>query len=332
VKHFDDFHEDQFDFHAYCVRKVTLRAYTEVLRFEDQLWGEQYYFTAAKGIIGVYLHLYDNPAIMEKQKEPDYSQMNAAQRKKEKAVARKKKIQAEKKEAERLAKEAEANEESEEKDENGGQKKKGKSSPVDEDPNGKELLMKDPLEEAKNYSSILAKYAPKRFETWTSQYDVSIRRKKLLLALQAIFKMRCIDPENSEYFARLVDFALKLPTFGDIPDSVRSVATEESAALLNQKSVGDFVSGAADHARQGNQASLTTRVAIAHALVKTNPSSVKAAASLIVDGGLSSRGASVDNCRSALNALKEFGADAQEAKNKWIVAVKERFPLITDLS
>ena len=65
VKHFDDFHEDQFDFHAYCVRKVTLRAYTEVLRFEDNLWGEDYYFTAAEGIIRIYLHLHDNPSIME---------------------------------------------------------------------------------------------------------------------------------------------------------------------------------------------------------------------------------------------------------------------------
>jgi N-alpha-acetyltransferase 15/16, NatA auxiliary subunit len=31
-KHFADFAEDQFDFHTYCVRKMTLRAYVEVLR------------------------------------------------------------------------------------------------------------------------------------------------------------------------------------------------------------------------------------------------------------------------------------------------------------
>lgn len=27
-KHFDDFVEDQFDFHSYCLRKLTLRSYT----------------------------------------------------------------------------------------------------------------------------------------------------------------------------------------------------------------------------------------------------------------------------------------------------------------
>lgn len=31
-KHFADFAEDQFDFHGYCVRKGTLRAYVDVLR------------------------------------------------------------------------------------------------------------------------------------------------------------------------------------------------------------------------------------------------------------------------------------------------------------
>ena len=32
VRHFGDFAEDQFDFHSYCVRKMTLRAYVAMLR------------------------------------------------------------------------------------------------------------------------------------------------------------------------------------------------------------------------------------------------------------------------------------------------------------
>jgi len=31
-KHFQEFIEDQFDFHTYCIRKMTLRAYVEILR------------------------------------------------------------------------------------------------------------------------------------------------------------------------------------------------------------------------------------------------------------------------------------------------------------
>jgi len=29
-KHFADFDEDQFDFHSYCIRKMTLRAYVRL--------------------------------------------------------------------------------------------------------------------------------------------------------------------------------------------------------------------------------------------------------------------------------------------------------------
>ena len=43
VKHFDDFQEDQFDFHAYCVRKMTLRAYVQMLRMEDCIYQNIFY-------------------------------------------------------------------------------------------------------------------------------------------------------------------------------------------------------------------------------------------------------------------------------------------------
>lgn len=32
-KHYADITEDQFDFHSYCLRKMTLRAYIEMLKF-----------------------------------------------------------------------------------------------------------------------------------------------------------------------------------------------------------------------------------------------------------------------------------------------------------
>jgi len=43
VKHFDDFVEDQFDFHAYCVRKMTLRAYVQMLRMENTIHENIFY-------------------------------------------------------------------------------------------------------------------------------------------------------------------------------------------------------------------------------------------------------------------------------------------------
>lgn len=183
VKHFEDFHEDQFDFHSYCVRKVTLRAYLDVLRYEDHIWGEEYYRRAAESIIRIYLHLYDNPSIAAGEQEPDYSKMTAAQKKKAKAVARKKKKAAEKKAEETAEKQKEL-----EAKENGNKAKKGTSeAEKDTDPDGKELMLKDPLEEANKYSVMLAAHAPGQLSTWMLRYDVAIRRGKALIAMQVCF-------------------------------------------------------------------------------------------------------------------------------------------------
>jgi peptide alpha-N-acetyltransferase len=183
-----------------------------VLRFEDKLYGEPYYCEAAAGIIRIYLHLFENPSIDESA-EPDYSNMNAAERRKprrspvEEDVAAKKEVQEEEKEKEAVIA---ANGDNKKENQKGG-----KPAIVEEDPFGKELLKKDPLEEAKKYSSILASYAPKTLETWILHYDVSIRRKKPLMALQALHKARSIDPESCELFSRVVDFAGKMDGFSE---------------------------------------------------------------------------------------------------------------------
>ena len=162
---------------------MTLRAYLDVLRYEDHVWGEEYYRCAAESTIRIYLHLYDNPSITAGEQEPDYSKMTAAQKKKAKAVARKKKKVTEKKAVEA----AEKQKEQETKD-NGNKAKKGMSeAEKDTDPDGKELMLKDPLEEANKYSVILAAHAPGRLSTWMLRYDVAIRRGKALIAMQVWF-------------------------------------------------------------------------------------------------------------------------------------------------
>lgn len=60
-KHFEDFQEDQFDFHTYCLRKMTLRTYVEMLHMEDEVYHHMYYSKAAWGSIQAYLLLLDQP-------------------------------------------------------------------------------------------------------------------------------------------------------------------------------------------------------------------------------------------------------------------------------
>ena len=90
-KHFLDFCEDQFDFHGYCLRKVTLRAYVQLLRMQDKLRGHHLFCRAARAAIRCYLVLADkpDPAAVAAQLEVDYAAMTPAARKKAKAAARK---------------------------------------------------------------------------------------------------------------------------------------------------------------------------------------------------------------------------------------------------
>lgn len=52
-RHYSEIIEDQFDFHTYCMRKMTLRAYVGLLRLEDVLRRHPFYFKAAKCAIEV---------------------------------------------------------------------------------------------------------------------------------------------------------------------------------------------------------------------------------------------------------------------------------------
>lgn len=326
-KHFEDFHEDQFDFHTYCVRKVTLRAYTDVLRWEENLWGHEFYGLAAQGIIQNYIQIVDTPPAADDGIEPDYSNMTSAERKKAKAIARKKKKAAEKKAIkaveQKATKETNTN----------NSKKTGKTAViVDKDPNGEELLKLDPLEQAKKYVATLVKNAPNRFMTWILQYDVSIRRGKTLMALQALFKAKSIDATNSELFSRIVDFAQRqLPTEGG-NDAVKEVLLSEKNTLLGGKPINDVVSDAASNAKADPLTCLTMRIEVAKALVSVKLGSVTDACLIIINGGMNCRGVTIENCKKAIKCLDQFGEAAAGSKSKWLSLVKEKFPFALDIA
>ncbi len=61
MQHFSEIMEDQFDFHTYCMRKMTLRSYVDLLRLEDVLRGHKFYERAATCAIHTYLRLHDKP-------------------------------------------------------------------------------------------------------------------------------------------------------------------------------------------------------------------------------------------------------------------------------
>lgn len=65
VTHFFEFVDDQLDFHAYSIRKQTLRSYIDIVLAYTKLRGHAFYVKAAKGAIRTYLTIYKGGAAAE---------------------------------------------------------------------------------------------------------------------------------------------------------------------------------------------------------------------------------------------------------------------------
>merc|ERR1712216_49963 len=191
-KHFTDFGEDQFDFHSYCMRKMTLRTYIAMLRNQDVIRSNKNFMKAASSVIKAYLELHKCP---EAAVEDEFAGMD--EKEKKKAKAKKAKAEAEAKAA---------------KDKKGGKKgaaeqpnsKKKKNE--DEDPDGAELLKKDPLQECVGYVQNLRKFLPKALKTHILAYDVYSVMGKPLAMLQALNAAVKIDALAPEVHLRVCEF------------------------------------------------------------------------------------------------------------------------------
>ncbi|GAA5916478.1 hypothetical protein JCM5296_005897 [Sporobolomyces johnsonii] len=199
---FQEIEEDQYDFHAYCMRKSTLRAYVEMLRFEDKVRDHARFAAAAKGAIEIYTKMHDDPSAFSTAKSLSNGNGHVEEEerlKKEEEEEKKKKEQEEKAKAE---KEAAA-----EKDKSGKEKKKDKGKGkdkdnkadkkdepeeeppaplnvyVDTDPQGLKLLATEtPLDDALKFLKPLERARPREVQTWVLSFEVALRRGGLILS------------------------------------------------------------------------------------------------------------------------------------------------------
>ncbi|KAK9474672.1 NMDA receptor-regulated protein 1-domain-containing protein [Dipodascopsis tothii] len=92
----DEWVMEQFDFHQYCARRGTVRAYIELMRSLDSIYAHPYYRRAAKDIIDIYVGLHDRPRAAERQAE--LAGLDEAERKKAIKKAKRDRAKAAKKE------------------------------------------------------------------------------------------------------------------------------------------------------------------------------------------------------------------------------------------
>jgi len=225
-KHFSDIAEDQFDFHNYCLRKTTLKAYVAMLRMQERLYSHKFYRRAAKDAIRIYVELFDMKARGEKvgaaadEDEGKEEEMSAADKKKLKMKKKR---------------EAKAKEEKE----NKGAAPGAKPKKVDDDPDGEKLVAQDPMVEANKLIKTLLLYCTNDGATHICTYDVSIRQGKLLHCLQALIRLWELSGYDNLYYklvSPLAHFCFVADLeHKDTPDVVRQVILSEMAPIVGAR-------------------------------------------------------------------------------------------------
>ncbi|CAI4230760.1 unnamed protein product [Auanema sp. JU1783] len=181
-QHFVNMVEDQFDFHTYCLRKMTLCAYVQLLKMEDVLRNHEYYYQAAKLAIKIYLRMIDRP-----------QDMNGDQIEEGMSAAEKKRLK------KKLKKEREREEEAKKNDK--------KKDEVQFDP-AVLLNPADPLEEAAKFAQSLHMLGCNHVSGYALCFEVYFKKGKSLLMLKCIREAAKLDKDHPLLHICRVKYAL----------------------------------------------------------------------------------------------------------------------------
>lgn len=214
--YFSEVTEDQFDFHTYCMRKMTLRSYIRLLRMEDVLRSHKFYFSAAETAIKIYLKLHDEPLVegIKTSKNNETNELSASELKKlkskERKAAAKQQHNSKHGNTKAHAGDSESDRQSSgkpNKTSNEQQVSQKQSQNTDSVANCAEAGAldpgvlehpKDPLEKASRFLKPLITLATERIDTHLLAFEVYRRKEKLLLMLQSVKRAQKLDPYHPE--------------------------------------------------------------------------------------------------------------------------------------
>lgn len=301
-RHFTEIIEDQFDFHTYCMRKMTLRAYVGLLRLEDILRNHPFYFKTAHIAIEIYLYLYDHPqSEIEKDKSLDTENLTPSElkklRNKRRKAQKKAEMEKEKQRAELEKKEHQ-------------NKNKGTDGEMD-GPKEEELIpeklvkTKDQLDQAVKFLKPLQQLAHDRIETHLLAYEIYSRKGKLLLMLQSIKRGHKLDPNHYLLHVCKMKFLQIVKHKTKLPECIQTVLTREMEPIYGNKDAKtlneEFLSK--------NSKSLPHLAAGGRIMYELDPSTKEKAIALATSLSNDLEGVTLQHCCDVLKAMchGEFG-------------------------
>uniref|UniRef100_A0A8D0EDR6 N-alpha-acetyltransferase 16, NatA auxiliary subunit n=1 Tax=Salvator merianae TaxID=96440 RepID=A0A8D0EDR6_SALMN len=237
-RHFFEITDDQFDFHTYCMRKMTLRAYVDLLRLEDILRKHAFYFKAARSAIEIYLKLHDNPLTNEsKEQEVNSENLSAKELKKmlskQRRAQKKAKLEEERKHAERERQQKNQKKKRDEEEEE-------TSGPKEELVPEKLERVDNPLEEAIKFLIPLKNLVANNIDTHLLAFEIYFRKGKFLLMLQSVKRAFAIDRNNPWLHECLIKFSKCVSDHSNLPEIVNKVLTQEMQKIFTSKDLESF--------------------------------------------------------------------------------------------
>ncbi|OAA53054.1 Alpha-acetyltransferase 15, NatA [Cordyceps fumosorosea ARSEF 2679] len=216
---FEVWQEDQFDFHGFSLRKGQIRAYVDMVRWEDHVFDHPFYTRAALDAISIYLNLSDKAAA-NANGEADSEAL----------LAQKKALKKAKREQQRL--ERDAAEKQARQDPNKAMGPDGEPKKTDEDPLGLALAATtDPLGAAMKLLFPMLDASPKSIQVQLAGFEVFMRREKYVLALRCLNAAIALDSSHPKLHPQIVTFAKKLKTASGLPAKVFEVLKAEFTAV-----------------------------------------------------------------------------------------------------
>lgn len=237
-RHFQEIIEDQFDFHSYCMRKMTLCSYVDMLRLEDRIKSHPFFFAAAQTALEVYLHLYDNPlSDAEVDAHASEENLTPSELKKLKSKQKKQQIKAQQEKEKQQQIEAKKKELSKQRaKEDGGEVEATNEEELHAD---KLERPENALEECTRFLKPLEEFASTYVETHVLAFEVYSRKNKPMLMLRAIKKLKQLAEKSSSLFAEskfhyaLCNFLIRYKKLKEgLNESIKAVIEREIGSLV----------------------------------------------------------------------------------------------------
>jgi peptide alpha-N-acetyltransferase len=170
---FEIWQEDQYDFHTFSLRKGQIRAYVDMIRWEDHLREHPFFSRAAISAAGIYIRLFDQAQLSHESltngvnggtEKQDTSPPKKGQKKARKEQQKQEQMEAERKDAKKT----------------NAVTPEGETKKEDKDPNGEKLLQtSEPLTDAMKFITPLLEFSPKNLDAQAVGFEVFLRRSKL---------------------------------------------------------------------------------------------------------------------------------------------------------